>query len=48
MGQITERAWEWLEDEEYDTEYLEDDDEVRRLYIDLGPSSAACDMDASP
>jgi DNA-directed RNA polymerase subunit beta len=31
---ITERAWNWLKDEEYDTEYLEDDDEVRRLYID--------------
>ncbi len=32
--QITDRAWEWLKEEEYDTEYLEDDDEVRRLYID--------------
>jgi DNA-directed RNA polymerase subunit beta len=32
--EITERAWNWLKDEEYDTEYLEDDDEVRRLYID--------------
>jgi DNA-directed RNA polymerase subunit beta len=31
---VTERAWAWLEEEEYDTEYLEDDDEVRRLYID--------------
>ncbi len=31
---ITERAWQWLEDEGYDTEYLEDDDEARRLYID--------------
>ncbi len=31
---VTERAWQWLAEEEYDTEYLEDDDEVRRLYID--------------
>jgi DNA-directed RNA polymerase subunit beta len=37
---ITERAWAWLSEEEYDTEYLEDDEEVRRLYIDqwLGQS----------
>ncbi|NDJ78733.1 MAG: DNA-directed RNA polymerase subunit beta [Chloroflexi bacterium] len=32
--EITERAWAWLKEEEYDTEYLDDDDEVRRLYID--------------
>jgi DNA-directed RNA polymerase subunit beta len=32
--EITERAWNWLEEEEYDTEYLEDDGEVRRLYVD--------------
>ena len=32
--EVTERAWQWLADEEYDTEYLEDDDEVRRLYVD--------------
>ena len=31
---ITARAWDWLREEEYDTEYLEDDAEVRRLYID--------------
>ncbi|MBN2303025.1 MAG: DNA-directed RNA polymerase subunit beta [Anaerolineae bacterium] len=31
---ITERAWAWLREEEYDTEYLDDDDEVRRLYVD--------------
>src|SRR5690606_13036360 len=38
---ITERAWEWLKEEEYDTEYLEDDEEARRLYINhwLGQSS---------
>jgi DNA-directed RNA polymerase subunit beta len=32
--EITDRAWQWLADEAYDTEYLEDDEEVRRLYID--------------
>ncbi|HSH26553.1 MAG TPA: hypothetical protein VK972_02100, partial [Wenzhouxiangella sp.] len=39
--EITERAWAWLNEEEYDTEYLEDDDEARRLYINhwLGQSS---------
>ncbi|WP_119072487.1 DNA-directed RNA polymerase subunit beta [Aggregatilinea lenta] len=39
---ITARAWEWLAEEEYDTEYLEDDAEVRRLYIDhwLGQTGA--------
>ncbi len=30
---ITERAWEWLSPFGYDPEELEDDDEVRRLYI---------------
>jgi DNA-directed RNA polymerase subunit beta len=35
-----ERAWEWLHDIEYDTELLEDEEEVARLYIDawLGDS----------
>ncbi len=32
--EIGERAWQWLKEEAYDTEYLEDDEEVRRLYID--------------
>ncbi len=31
--EITERAWEWMSQFNYDTEELEDDDEVRRLYI---------------
>ncbi|HMM28460.1 MAG TPA: DNA-directed RNA polymerase subunit beta [Aggregatilineaceae bacterium] len=31
---ITERTWAWLKDEQYDTEYLEDDEEALRLYID--------------
>jgi DNA-directed RNA polymerase subunit beta len=38
---MTERAWEWVA-EYYDPEDLEDDDEVRRLYIDawLGQNDA--------
>jgi DNA-directed RNA polymerase subunit beta len=32
--EISDRAWAWIKDEGYDTEYLEDDEEVRRLYID--------------
>ena len=31
--EITERAWNWLREFEYDTEQLEDDEEVRRLYV---------------
>ncbi len=31
---VTDRAWEWLHSSEYDTEYLEDDAEARRIYID--------------
>ncbi len=30
---ITERAWDWLHEYDFDTESLEDDDEVRRLYV---------------
>jgi DNA-directed RNA polymerase subunit beta len=30
---ITERAWEWLSSFEYDSEEIEDDDEVRSLYV---------------
>jgi DNA-directed RNA polymerase subunit beta len=30
---ITERAWEWIKQFNYDPEELEDDAEVRRLYI---------------
>ena len=31
---MTERAWEWIEEYgNYDAEELEDDNEVRRLYI---------------
>jgi DNA-directed RNA polymerase subunit beta len=31
--EISDRAWEWIQQFEYDPEELEDDDEVRRLYI---------------
>ncbi len=30
---ITQRAWEWIQQFEYNPEELEDDDEVRRLYV---------------
>ena len=30
----TERAWEWIKEEEYDANSIEDDDEVRRLYLE--------------
>ncbi|MFQ3565999.1 MAG: DNA-directed RNA polymerase subunit beta [Aggregatilineales bacterium] len=30
---VTERAWDWIKQFEYNSEDLEDDDEVRRLYI---------------
>ena len=32
--EVGERAWEWLSEIEYDPETLEDDDEVRRLYME--------------
>ncbi len=32
-AEITQRAWQWLEEMGYDPEYLEDDEEVRFLYI---------------
>jgi DNA-directed RNA polymerase subunit beta len=32
-AEATQRAWPWLEEMEYDPEYLEDDEEVRFLYI---------------
>ncbi|GAB4572045.1 MAG: DNA-directed RNA polymerase subunit beta [Anaerolineae bacterium] len=31
---VTERAWNWLKENNYDTEYLEDDSEARAMYID--------------
>ncbi len=31
--QINDRAWEWIKDQEYDPEGIEDDGEVRRLYM---------------
>ena len=32
-AEITQQAWQWLEEMEYDLEYLEDDEEARFLYI---------------
>ncbi|MHB8629432.1 MAG: DNA-directed RNA polymerase subunit beta [Aggregatilineales bacterium] len=32
--QISERAWAWIKTQGYDPEYLEDDEEVRSLFID--------------
>ncbi len=32
-AEITERGWQWLEEMEYDPEYLEDDEEARLLYV---------------
>ncbi|NDJ34481.1 MAG: DNA-directed RNA polymerase subunit beta [Chloroflexi bacterium] len=38
--EVTQAAWDWLEEYGYDSDMLEDDDEVRRMYIDawLGES----------
>ncbi len=33
-AEITERAWEWIKEYEYNPDDFEDDEEVRRLYID--------------
>jgi DNA-directed RNA polymerase subunit beta len=40
--EITERAWAWVKTQGFDAETLEDDDEVRRLYIEswLGSNPA--------
>ncbi len=32
--EIGARAWEWLNQQEYDPEMIEDDDEVRRIYLE--------------
>ncbi|RPI86075.1 MAG: DNA-directed RNA polymerase subunit beta [Chloroflexi bacterium] len=32
---LTEKAWEWLKEQEYDPQSIEDDDEVRRLYLEV-------------
>jgi DNA-directed RNA polymerase subunit beta len=32
--EAAERAWEWLKEQEYDANSIEDDDEVRRLYLE--------------
>jgi DNA-directed RNA polymerase subunit beta len=40
--QVTEQAWEWIQQFDYDPEDLEDDNEVRKLFIDnwLGDTPA--------
>jgi DNA-directed RNA polymerase subunit beta len=32
--EVADRAWVWLKEQEYDAESIEDDDEVRRLYLE--------------
>ena len=32
--ETAETAWDWLKDQEYTPETIEDDDEVRRLYLE--------------
>ncbi|HMZ41794.1 MAG TPA: DNA-directed RNA polymerase subunit beta [Anaerolineales bacterium] len=32
--EAAEKAWEWLKDQEYDPNSIQDDDEVRRLYLE--------------
>jgi DNA-directed RNA polymerase subunit beta len=32
--EITDRAWEWFREQDIDTEEYEDDDEVRRIFVD--------------
>ncbi|WKZ49448.1 MAG: DNA-directed RNA polymerase subunit beta [Anaerolineales bacterium] len=31
---VAAKAWEWIKDEDYDPESIQDDDEVRRLYLE--------------
>jgi DNA-directed RNA polymerase subunit beta len=38
--EVAVRAWEWLKEQEYDADSIEDDDEVRRLYLEDGWTSA--------
>ncbi|MGE5223619.1 MAG: DNA-directed RNA polymerase subunit beta, partial [Omnitrophica WOR_2 bacterium] len=33
--ELGERAWEWLKSQEYDPQSIQDDDEVRRLYLEV-------------
>ena len=32
---LGQKAWEWIKDEDYDSKSIEDDDEVRRLYLEV-------------
>lgn len=40
-----EQAWEWLQEQEYDTLLLQDDDEVRRLYLEVWLGDRGYDVD---
>lgn len=33
--ELGERAWQWLQEQDYDPRSIEDDDEVRRMYLEL-------------
>jgi DNA-directed RNA polymerase subunit beta len=33
--ELVETAWNWLKEEEYDPDSIEDDDEVRRMYLEI-------------
>ncbi len=42
---VTEWAWEWLDEIEYDTESLDDDDEARNFYISAWLAESDYDID---
>jgi DNA-directed RNA polymerase subunit beta len=43
--EISDRAWAWVAEQEIDPETLEDDDEVRRLYVEQWVTSDDYDME---
>ncbi len=42
--EIGERAWDWLREQEYDPEMIDDDDDVRRLYLEAWLDPETYDM----
>jgi len=42
--EIGERAWDWLREQEYDPEMVDDDDDVRRLYLEAWLDPKTYDM----
>ncbi len=42
--EIGERAWDWLREQEYDPEMIDDDDDVRRLYLEAWLDPKTYDM----